>query len=184
MTSLDQRLGPGETALWRGRPYPGLTVRRVDVFAAIIGAAWLGAMSFGFFHGVPLRGGGSVPPGSPFTAALIGLPLAIGAARLTRRRRLLRRTRYMVTDRRALIVVEGPRPIIAERDLATITRVTWESVGGGRGVIDFRRRALGAPIDPFPHGLFVGVDEPERIVALLLSAREDALSRPSATGAG
>lgn len=153
---VDAELQPGETIVWTGQPLPGLFARRSLGFV-LFGSPWsafaifwiAGASGFklpDFSHGA-----GLFPLfGVPFV--LIGIGLLSSPWWM---RRKARRTAYLITDRRALVLAGGPGRSMTIRSfephrLGDIRRVqnsdgsgdlvferTWASDGdGGRQSTD------------------------------------------------
>jgi hypothetical protein len=114
------RLKPGERALWAGRPgtvpwWFGLD----DVLASVYGA--------GFFACSGLVGAWAASSGTGSASALVVLvPLAAGslylaAGRLVHRRVLIRRSSYVVTDRRLITLWESRgKPVAVQAPLAPL----------------------------------------------------------------
>lgn len=135
--TLTADLAPGETALWRGRPYQGRRWGLTQIVGAIVGGLALASAAPNL-----LRADGDLFSLLP---ALIGV--GFGAACLVaafvhepRRRR---RTRYALTERRGFVERPG---------LFSAPRLTWRAIeadsyldladhGDGLGTVWFHRHA-------------------------------------------
>ncbi|WP_018633370.1 hypothetical protein [Neomegalonema perideroedes] len=116
-------LGSGERLLWTGEPARGLKWRGEDWFHLPFGLVF-----FAFalvWTGLAWYGGGGIMTlwGVPFV--VVGFQIAIGRFFTDARRRA--RTRYALTDRRALIVEDGRRPQFGSIPIASGTGVEIRS---------------------------------------------------------
>ncbi|MDD2868510.1 hypothetical protein [Neomegalonema sp.] len=112
-------LASGERLLWTGRPARGLKWRGQDWFLvpfglmflafALVwtGLAWFGGASFLSLWGVPF--------------ILVGFQMAVGRFFSDARRRA--RTRYALSDRRALILEDGRRPRLVSIPILPATEI-------------------------------------------------------------
>lgn len=175
-TDPDPLLQPGERTLWRGRPRPGPTLSLGEIASLTGAAAMWCVFLYVFLFGGRGQGGGTLPPFSLAPGLAVALMPLLVAIRLAWRRGRLGRFRYMITDRRVFVVLEGPGGFVVERDLASLGDVSWESAGGGRGTILLGAGLVDRALDP-DRGRFIGVDEPEKVHALLVEARAARLAR-------
>ena len=128
-----KELGPGETILWAGRPSGGIRFHGYDLFLIPFTLVWAGGalQVFG-----PIRDGAPLP----FTLAG-GLFLAVGAYATVGRfvydawRRS--RTRYALTNERAIILSGGLNRSISSVPLRTLPGMTLQERRAGVGTVVF-----------------------------------------------
>ena len=156
--SVDKLLEPGETLVWHGRPDKDRLVRRQYGWCFFAGA-FLG-LSLIWAWGSAQRG----TIVSLFVAllfALTGLAVVVGKGREVM---AARKTRYLVTDRRAVILIDRKVPEIQSFAPKDIGPIEIKNVKDGAGdvvfshlekFVDFvgRRRE---------HTGFIGVAEPHK----------------------
>lgn len=113
-------LAPGERLLWSGAPARGLKWRAEDWFMTPFGFVFfifaLGWMGMAVYGGAPLF---FILWGVPFVA--VGFHMAIGRFFWEARKR--GKTRYALTDRRALIVVDAGKPSFASIPVEPATEI-------------------------------------------------------------
>ena len=97
----DTTLLAGENVLWRGRPADGILFQPNDVFLIPFSLLWLGL--------VTVMGMAAWQSGTfPFPILLfVAIGVYFSAGRFVVDMMLRRRLRYLVTDRRALVVCGG-----------------------------------------------------------------------------
>lgn len=132
---LAEQLHRGETLLWTGEPDPSVLFTRADAFLVPFSLFWCGFIAF-WIHGVVSSGApmGLVAFGGVF--ALIGLYMLVG--RFFVKRWTKRRTRYAVTDQRALALTGATEVSDADLQQASVSvrcgrdrRHVTVTVGGG-----------------------------------------------------
>jgi hypothetical protein len=131
--SFSSRLVGGERLVWSGRPQQGLMLSARDVFLIPFSLLWAG---FAVFWEASVA-----RDGAPAFFVLWGLPfLVVGAyvtvGRFVHDAWIRARTRYALTDRRALILRGGQLTSI---DLKRVDAVSVSGSGSGRGTIEFGR---------------------------------------------
>jgi hypothetical protein len=99
-------LQPGERLLWEGAPATGTRLRRRDALMVPLSLAWAG---FAVFFEVK-----AALTGAPWLLLMLGGAVVAGAVYFVGGRFLWDswkrgRTRYALTDRRAIVAVGGPR---------------------------------------------------------------------------
>ena len=150
---------PGELLLWEGSPRQGLWVTWFDAPLVLVGFV-LSLVGIGELFGR------SAAVGIP--VSIVGLYLFLGQFFVDARVR--RSTRYVLTDRRSLVVRRWPRPSVSAVDLRLITRCTVEWIDIHLATIDLadrpgRFRWLG-PLRPWSPALR-GVSDPSSLVPLI-----------------
>ena len=128
---------PGERVLWQGRPSTALILRPIDVFLIPFSLLWGG---FALFWNVSVwtagEGGDAVLPfklfGLPFL--IVGLYLIVGRFWLDSH--LRGRLRYLVTDRRVLILKEGGKST-KSIDIKRLPTLEFDERSDGTGTIRF-----------------------------------------------
>lgn len=96
---LGQLLLPGEHVLWSGAPDPSALLTSADLFLVPFSLVWTSFSGLGLWT--------ALASGAPAFAVLfllgfVGIGLFLLVGRFPLRRRTLERTRYVLTDRRAL----------------------------------------------------------------------------------
>ena len=126
---------PGERKLWEGHPSSGLILRPVEVFLIPFSLLWGG---FALFWNVSVWTSG---PGAPLPFKLFGLPFLVAGlyfiiGRFWVDARLRRRLRYLVTDRRVLILKDGT---VGSKslDIKRLPALEFDERSDGTGTIRF-----------------------------------------------
>lgn len=119
-------LDPDEVLLWEGAPAAGLRMRGADVLASLFGVAFLMGALFWTFMAASLAQGSELGAwfwmfGLPFIVA--GVWMAVG--RPFWRAWLRRRTRYALTDRRAIVASRALRRSLVSYPLDARTQVDY-----------------------------------------------------------
>jgi len=139
MTELPEEIrgeiGPGEHALWWGRPRQGVVLRGSDVFTIPFSLMWCG---FAIFWEMSVASSGTAPGffvlwGIPFVA--VGLYMVIGRFFVEAMQRS--KTYYALTSDRVLIVSGVISRTIKSLSLNTLSDVTLTEGRGGNGSITF-----------------------------------------------
>ena len=178
---MDIQLVPGERILWQGSPPTGFRVAAQDLFAIPFSVVWLGFVLVIF--GASLSGGAEqVDPVAVYfilpVFLLVGLYFAFGRFLADRRRR--RRTRYLLTDRRALIESGMLRTSLQSVSLAAVPEIRLRKERDRRGSIQFgASNPFHAMLPPsWPGGgqflapVFEGVEDAERVYKLAVTAQQ------------
>jgi hypothetical protein len=115
-------LEPGERLLWEGAPATGARLRRRDALMVPLSLAWAG---FAVFFEVK-----AALTGAPWLLLMIGGAVVAGAVYFVGGRFLLDswrrgRTRYALTDRRAMVAVGGPRGQARSMAIDASTKVEY-----------------------------------------------------------
>lgn len=125
-------LQDGEEVLWTGKPYAS-TPFVPNIGTVIFSIFWLGFALF-WTAGASLAGGFFGLFGLPF----IGVGCFLLYSTLFGQKRQYQKTLYAVTDRRAIILVEGRHGVnCTEFSFATMQNVTMSAVRGEAGTILF-----------------------------------------------
>lgn len=117
-------LQPGERLLWEGAPATGARLRRRDALLVPLSLAWAG---FAVFFEVK-----AALTGAPWLLLMIGGAVVAGAVYFVGGRFLLDswkrgRTRYALTDRRAIVAVGGPGKPLRAMAIDAATGVEFRS---------------------------------------------------------
>ena len=129
-----RELSSGERLLWSGQPRQGLRFSGMDLLLVPFSLVWSGFVIF--WEAMVIR------LGAPLFFALWGIPFILVGLYLLVGRFLFdiltrRRTYYVVTDRRALIINDFlPRRIISH-DLRQLAGLSLSEGSGGVGTITF-----------------------------------------------
>lgn len=115
-------LEPGERLLWEGAPATGARLRRRDALMVPLSLAWAG---FAVFFEVK-----AALLGAPWLLLMMGGAVVAGAVYFVGGRFLWDswkrgRTRYALTDRRAIVAVGGPRAPVRSMALDASTQVEF-----------------------------------------------------------
>jgi hypothetical protein len=115
-------LEPGERLLWEGAPATGARLRRRDALMAPLSLAWAG---FAVFFEVK-----AALTGAPWILLMMGGAVVVGAVYFVGGRFLWDswkrgRTRYALTDRRAIVAVGGPRAPVRSMAIDASTTVEF-----------------------------------------------------------
>jgi len=162
-------LAPGEQVAWCTQPRVGLYVRRIVPVAVLLAAGMVGSAAV---FVVALRSVGEGLAGRvllPAVFVLLELPTALFVVLFAvLMRRGARRTAYVITDRRAIVLCGGGRKVVsfAAGDLGKL-RVRRRSDGSGD--VTFRspcRRLGGVFLNPPAVG-FLAIDDVDRAAGLL-----------------
>jgi len=139
---LGSSLDSDERILWQGAPPSGLMLRREDIFMIPFSLMWLG---FALFWEASVLGFGFIGKGHEGPPAffalwggmfvVIGLYMAFG--RFFWDADVRGRTRYAVTNRRALIATSGMFGQVRSFGLTPSSEIASEEDGSGRGTITF-----------------------------------------------
>lgn len=142
---IEPLLQPGERLLWEGGPDPGVVFARQDLFVVPFSLLWGTFAAVWEASAVAAGTVGSAVFGAPLVA--LGLYLVVG--RFLYKRHDRRRTRYAVTDQRAVAVrlggrqvlhapIGGPMAVLRRRD-GRHGSVVWAVLGlpPGRRVLTF-----------------------------------------------
>ncbi|HVY25473.1 MAG TPA: hypothetical protein VHB79_02940 [Polyangiaceae bacterium] len=162
-------LMPGESIVWSGTPRGGIRFQSSDVLAILFSIAWTG---FVIFWEVSV-----VRSGAPGFSALFGVPFLVIGGYMTVGRFFLdayrrSRTRYFLTDCRALILTEWPTRRVHSVNLATLPVIALTKHTDGTGTLMFgarehaSRSALQSP-------RFEWIDEAQTVYHLALAAQFD-----------
>jgi hypothetical protein len=117
-------LQPGERLLWEGAPAAGARLRRRDALLVPLSLAWAG---FAVFFEVK-----AALLGAPWLLLMIGGGVIAAAVyyvggRFVVDSRRRARTRYALTDRRAIVAVGGPRGRVRAVAVDAATRVDYRA---------------------------------------------------------
>jgi hypothetical protein len=130
---LQRQLLPGEQVVWEGHPPTGLLLRSEDVVAIPLSALWCG---FVIYWNVAVW----IENGSLFfklvgaAGLVLGLQFVVG--RFWTDRRIRRRTRYVVTDRRVLFL-KGRGSPAKSFDIRRLPALEVDARTDGSGTIRF-----------------------------------------------
>lgn len=167
------RLLKGETIVWSGRPRQGIMLTGRDLFLIPFSLLWGGFAIFWEASVLSTKAAAFMSLfGVPFV--VIGLLLIFG--RLPIDAWLRRRLHYALTDRRILILREGPWSSFEAIALDRLPDVTLTESSHGRGTIRFGREASGnrygngagywvPALDPTPQ--LLGIDDARRVFAMV-----------------
>lgn len=180
--SLD--LGFGERVIWQGQPAQGLRFAPQDMFAVPFAALWLLMVLLMF--GLILTGGATdVDPVAYVILPiflLFGLHMLLGRFIVDKAAR--RRTRYYLTNQRALIESGIFRPTQSSISLAALPEVKFRSGRKGRGTIQFGSVGLlGMMPSSWPGArqllppTFEDVEDGQKVFQLAVTAQREAQTR-------
>lgn len=127
-------LGRGEIVRWHGRPQQGVVLRSIDLIAIPVSLLWCGFAIF-WEYTVVSQGSSSFMMlwGVPFVC--VGLYFVFG--RFLFDAFVRSKTRYALTDHRALILGGLSGNQLTEVDLRTISEIRYQNDGGSKGTISF-----------------------------------------------
>lgn len=108
-SGVDRHLDAGERLLWEGGPDPSVVFARQDAFLVPFSLLW-GAFA-ALWEASAVAAG--TPAGAAFGAPLAAFGLYVVAGRFVYKWHDRRRTRYAITDRRAIAVRRGGRQVLA-----------------------------------------------------------------------
>ncbi|WP_374382523.1 hypothetical protein [Dongia sp.] len=127
---------PGEKLLWQGQPAPGLRFEAKDALLSLFGCFFFGFSLFWEYQAYNM--------GAPVSFQIFGLPfIAVGAYLV-----ILRyfweayergKTTYVLTDKRAIISIDGLRRRQNTVTLASVDELTFEEKSSDLGTIVFGR---------------------------------------------
>lgn len=127
-------LGRGEIVRWNGRPQQGIVFRSSDLLMIPFSLLWCG---FAFFweYTVITQGSSTFMMiwGVPFVC--VGLYFVFG--RFLFDAFIRSKTRYALTDHRALILSGLSGNQLTEVDLRTVSEIRYQNEGGSKGTISF-----------------------------------------------
>ncbi len=183
-------MAPGERTLWQGQPIQGLRFTPADLFAIPFALLWL-LIVLSIFSTIFL---GRTNEVQPMSYVVLPLFLLVGlhmlAGRLIVDRFARRKTRYTLTNRRAIIESGLLRPNCRSLNLSAVPEIRLRRERDGRGTIQF-----GAP-SPFGFGIpqgwpgasqflppaFEGIEQAERVYQQVLSVQGRGPSQERVSG--
>ncbi|WP_296743372.1 PH domain-containing protein [Mesorhizobium sp.] len=182
------RLLPLERILWGGTPVQGLLFSSRDIFLIPFSLLWCGFAVFWTYtatkQGAPLF---FKLWGSMFVC--IGLFIVFG--RFAFDAWLRRRMYYAVTNRRVLIMRSAPFASFTSIDLERLPEIQITGEGRARGNLRFgsvafasgysRTNSLSPALDPVPQ--FLGIEDPQRVLNLIMKASQALRSDQRSTSA-
>lgn len=178
-------LGPGERVIWQGQPAQGFRFAPQDIFAVPFAAFWLLVILIIF--GLIISGEAtSVDP-----VVYIILPVFISVGLYMLAGRFIvdmiarRRTRYYLTNQRALIESGLFRPALSSVSLAAVSEIKFRGGRQGRGTLQYGAAQSIFEMMPsswpgarqFLPPTFENVDEGQKVFQLALSAQREAQAR-------
>jgi hypothetical protein len=183
---LRPHLNPDETLLWSGRPRQGVVIRRLDYLYMLFGLLWMTLptiMFVSFFLAAANENEGTpevIPVLFLVPFLLLGFYMLAGRFMIDARRR--RRTVYGLTQRHALIMVEGQTPPVEKIELVDRKNLSVDSRPDGSGTIYFGKKdylhnvAQSMPgwpgIDQFTVPTFEGIAKAEEVFAMIQELKE------------
>lgn len=163
----------GERLRWTGRPAQGLLFLPYDLFLIPFSVLWCGFPLMTLANQIA---DGGWKGADWFLLIFIAFGSYLTVGRFVADAWLRAATHYAVTDRRALILRDGPFPMFRSLDLDRLRDVRLEHRWSGRGTIRLspepwwpRRRSLTPALDPSPQ--FLAIRDPAHVHALLTSRR-------------
>lgn len=147
VAKLEMELAPGERLLWTGQPRRGLRLRSRDAFLIPFALVWIGiAGAWEYVSLVNLQKADTAGPlkiifplfGAPLL--LMGFYLLVGRLWMEARKRS--RTTYGVTDRRAIVMIDGNPPRVSSCELRSVKEIRLVDGKRGAETLEFQ------PSDP------------------------------------
>ena len=178
-------LGPGERVIWQGQPAQGFRFAAQDAFAVPFAAFWL--LTVLVIFGLILSGGATDV--APVAYIILPVFISVGLYMLFGRfivdRSARRRTKYYLTNQRALIEAGLIRATLSSVSLAALPEVKFRSGRRGRGTIQFGAAPglFGMMPTSWPGArqylppMFENVEDGQRVFQLALSAQREAQAR-------
>jgi hypothetical protein len=179
---LQGRLLPGEKILWEGRPKAGLMLTGADLLLVPFSLVWCGfAVFWTVTAATATWSSRAAPPVTPIAVfplfgllfVAVGLYFVVG--RFIADAWLRERTRYALTDSRALIVRAPPFGKVTTIALDRLAEVSLQRSSDGSGTIRLGPRAplmgrngfaaWSPALDATPQ--FIGISDSQRIFELL-----------------
>lgn len=165
-------LDPGERMLWTGRPIQGWTLSKIDIFLIPFSAIW----ALGALGGVAAALAEAPLASLPVLLLFLAIAFYIMVGRFMQDARRRARTRYAITDRRALIL-RGRSSLQSKglgRDMAV------DLTAGPRSTIAFGEQPFffgyARGFDPFgmlKDFTFFRIEDGERVYRLIRQIQND-----------
>lgn len=127
-------LGRGEIVRWHGRPQQGVVFRSIDLFAIPFSVLWCG---FAVFWEYTVVSQGTSQFMMLWGVPFVGIGLYFVFGRFLADAFIRSKTRYALTDHRALILSGLSGNHLTEVDLRTISEIRYKNDGGSKGTISF-----------------------------------------------
>lgn len=176
--------GPGERILWQGQPVQGLRFAPVDIFAVPFTAVWLGIVVVAFSAAVQEPEARSNPMLFFMIPLFVGVGLHMLVGRFVVDIFARRRTRYFLTNQRAVIESGLFRSSVSSVSLATAPEIRLQGGRSGRGTVHFGSSGLFGMMPPNWPGIsqhlppaFHDIEDAEQIYGRALTAQREALGR-------
>jgi hypothetical protein len=182
MYSMQFDLGPGERVIWQGQPAQGFRFAPQDIFAVPFSVFWF--LIVLIISGVAISGEeNSIDPVFYLILPVffsLGVYMLLGRFIVDRIAR--RRTRYYLTNERALIESGLFRPTLSSVSLAVVSEIKFRGGRQGRGTIQFGAAQGVVAMMPsswpgarqYLPPTFENVDEGQKVFQLALSAQREA----------
>jgi len=173
-------VGPGERILWQGQPAQGIRFAPQDIFAVPFALFWL-AIVVSIFASLIMGAATNIDPASFIIMPvfiLVGLYMLAGRFVVDHFAR--RKTRYVLTNQRAILESGLLRTNSRSVNLGALAEIQFRAGRNGKGTVRF---GSAGPFAMMPSGwpgmsqfaapVFEMIDDAERVYGLALQAQRD-----------